>query len=33
MHSHDWIGPLESLMRRRHSCRGFLPDPVPRELI
>lgn len=33
MHSDDSIDPLESLMRRRHSCRGFLPDPVPRTLI
>lgn len=24
---------LEALLRRRHSCRGFLADPVPRSLI
>jgi len=24
---------LQSLLDRRHSCRGFLPQPLPRELI
>lgn len=24
---------LDALLRGRHSCRGFLPDPVPRETI
>ena len=27
------FGCLQMLMRRRHSCRGFLPEPVPREVI
>ena len=28
----DSIAWLDDLLRRRHSCRGFLPDPVPRAL-
>ena len=24
---------LDTLMAQRHSCRGFKPDPVPREVI
>lgn len=27
------IDCLDALLARRHSCRGFLPRPVPRELI
>ena len=26
-------GSLDTLMASRYSCRGFLPDPVPRETI
>lgn len=29
----DSIDVLEDLFQRRHSCRGFLPEPVPRELV
>ncbi len=28
----DW-GTLDRLLQARHSCRGFLPDPLPRPLI
>ena len=27
------IDSLDDLLERRHSCRGFRPEPVPRELI
>lgn len=27
------LADLDELMRRRHSCRAFLPDPVPRDTI
>ncbi len=27
------IGVLEQLLRERHSCRAFLPEPVPRPTI
>lgn len=29
----DTTAALEALLRERHSCRGFLPTPLPRELI
>ncbi|MCK8787339.1 nitroreductase [Roseomonas sp. NAR14] len=29
----DAIGALEALLRTRHSCRGYRPDAVPRDVI
>jgi nitroreductase len=33
MSMNNAIDSLEDLLERRHSCRGFRPEPVPRELI
>jgi nitroreductase len=29
----DALAPLDDLLRQRHSCRAFRPDPVPRDTI
>jgi len=33
MSMNNAIDSLEDLLERRHSCRGFRPEPVPRELV
>jgi nitroreductase len=33
MNATDSMSSFEDLLQRRHSCRGFLPEPVPRETV
>ncbi|CAN5420103.1 hypothetical protein BH09PSE5_BH09PSE5_23340 [soil metagenome] len=33
MNSNERLDTLDSMLQQRHSCRGFLPNPVPRERI